>query len=828
MLLRPKIALLILPVILLQILVVIVPSYILYQQNFTQQIKNHISDSIVQAENALHVQLNAIQADSLIFSQSALLNRYLSVEDKNIRFNLMHGLLLDEFSTFMSAHPEYLEISLLMPDGYEEVSLRNKNIENLNRSKKNTQYFQNIVKSPVDVEISPMINPDNNQWSLILSRKVFQKNPVEQTLVNDDILKAYLIIKVNLGSIKNHFKHNELIRDGFVAIHNNSGEDIFTKGVNNTSSRALFKIFSSIGNSEKLHVLDWSFNDNSYIIGQKKLFDDFFFTIGWSTDELQLLLNNISITTLKNALIAMILSAFILFWALNRLLVKRIRQLSLSAKIMGLGGALWPFESKSNDELNELAITVKNMGSNLIKQKQKIHEFAFIDSLTKLPNRRQFTNDLDRQYSICKEASPDISLFFIDLDGFKQVNDTCGHQAGDALLITVAQRFKSVLRNTDSISYASQQSALTQHKVARLGGDEFTILLHGIKDREQVATVAKRLLGSLNRPIEIASSEFLISASIGIAIAAECGESAVDLLKNADAAMYEAKDMGKNTYRFFNKSAAMRSLQALEMQRELRCAIKNNELQLAYQPQVCSKTQTMIGCEALVRWHQPGKGWIPPDVFIPIAEESGLIVALGRWVILQACQQIKQWQLMGCLSVPVWVNISCVQLAKENMHQVILDCLAETGVSREQLAVEVTESSIMQGTDSIMQLEKIQAEGIKIALDDFGTGYSSLSALRGLPIDELKIDKSFITDLASGENGKAIVSAIIAMAHQLNLKVVAEGVETSTELDFLTDNGADIIQGYYFSKPLLSKDFIERLQPPAENADNYLEKSSFA
>ena len=277
--------------------------------------------------------------------------------------------------------------------------------------------------------------------------------------------------------------------------------------------------------------------------------------------------------------------------------------------------------------------------------------------------------------------------------------------------------------------------------------------------------------------------------------------------------MYEAKKQGKNTYRFFSRSAALKSLKTLEIKEALRRAIDANELKIAYQPQFATDSEKILGCEALVRWKWQDKGWISPDVFIPIAESSDLIIPLGRWILLEACHQIRQWQLMGYQTIPVSVNLSNVQLAKENMPQVVQDCLAETGLRAEHLTLEVTESSIMQGHDSIAQLEKIQSEGVRIALDDFGTGYSSLSALKGLPINELKIDKSFISDLNRDKDGKAIVSAIIAMAHQLNLKVVAEGVETKEELDYLKQQKTDIIQGYYFSKPLMPNELMKLLSP---------------
>lgn len=814
--LKPKIAVLILPIILLQIIVLVIPSFILYQKYFSEQMKEHISDSISQVQNSLQTQLGALEADSLLFSQSAVLNKYIQFEDKNMRSDYMHSEVLDEFSSFMNAHPEYIEISLLTLDGDEKVSLLNDEINNLTDKEQNSFYFQNIAGSVSDFEITPLINPDTEQWTLVLARKVFQQSLIEHSASTPKDVMGYLIVKVGFNFMDNLFKDNSLLDNGFMVIHNSKGAPVIVKGDHKVAASSTFKRFAAMTHSNKLQFTDWSVSDNSYLVGQKQLHNNLFCSIGWPKSELDNLLKNIGYSSLLNSLFVIILSTLILFWILNKLLIKPILQLSLSAQKMGQQRGQWSYQSNSRDELSDLADTIKKMGQGLLEQKQKVHEIAHIDNLTKLPNRRQFTDELESHYCDTEEALPDIALLFIDLDGFKQINDTYGHGIGDHLLVIVAQRLKNILRADDRINFAAGNSALRQHKIARLGGDEFTVLLNGIKERKAAERVAKRILNALSTTITIANREFLISASIGIALAAESGKNAVDLLKNADTAMYEAKVKGKNTYRFFNKSAALKSLKSMEIKEDLRRAINNNELQLAYQPQISTKTGRMVGCEALVRWNQPGKGWISPELFIPIAEQSGLIVSLGRWVLQQACQQIKQWQQMGYSTVPVWVNVSCIQLAREDMHQVIMDCLAETELEPGLLAVEVTESSIIQGTNSIIQLEKIQSEGIRVALDDFGTGYSSLSALRGLPIDKVKIDKSFITDLSNGEDGKAIVSAIIAMAHQLNLQVVAEGIETAEELDFLEQSNADIIQGYYFNKPLLTNEFTEKLQTVTE------------
>jgi len=803
--LKPKIVLVFLPVIVVQILVLLIPLFLTYQDYISEQVKGQIKDSTEQVQTALNNQIAAIEADSSIFAHSLILERYLRTEDESIRFNIMHQVLLKEFATFMHAHPEYIEISLIMADGYEEVSLVNDNIINLTDEEQDTSYFKHIAASVANFEVSSMLNPDTNQWVLVAARKVFQKSLIEQSGSTKATVMGYLIVKTSFDFIDYLFKHNSLIDNGFMILSDVNGTPITMKVNDDFSTDKQLKVLSENGHSKQLKISTWSLDNESYIVGHKKLTDELLYSIGWPESELDKLFTSIGYTSLQNSLIVICFSGLIFFFILNKLLVSPILQLSLSAKRMGQGDNHWSFQSEANDELTELAHTIKDMGQGLLQEKQKVHEIAYQDSLTHLPNRRQFISELEHQYCGHDADLPDIALLFLDLDGFKQVNDTCGHETGDQVLIIFAERLKQVLRADENLGYGVNS---IKHQIARLGGDEFTILLKGVTHRNTAGRIAERILNTFANPIVIADQEFSIGVSIGISLAAENGDNAVELLKNADTAMYNAKMQGKNTYRFFSKTAALKSLKVLQIKEDLRRAINSNELKVVYQPQICTATGKMLGCEALVRWNQPGTGWVSPDVFIPIAEESGLIIPLGKWVLREACQQIKQWQSMGYPVVRVSVNVSCVQLAREDMYQVVQGCLSETGLSAALLTVEVTESSILQGSDSIVQLEQLQSAGIRIALDDFGTGYSSLSALRGLPINELKIDKSFITDLSSGKDGEAIVSAIIAMAHQLGLQIVAEGVETFAELNFLEQTNADIIQGYYFSKPLNENDFI--------------------
>lgn len=429
--------------------------------------------------------------------------------------------------------------------------------------------------------------------------------------------------------------------------------------------------------------------------------------------------------------------------------------------------------------------------SCLKQVERKLSHLAHYDALTQLPNRSLMLDRLQLSLATAHRHNRRVTVVFIDLDRFKYVNDSLGHDAGDLLLKTVAQRLTECIRKTDTAS--------------RLGGDEFVLLLEDQANEDSTFHCIERILNYISEPIELNGHALNVTCSIGCSIFPEDGEDAGTLLKRADAAMYKAKEIGRANYQFFTPEIQDKIDKRVMLEAELRCAIEKDEFELYYQPQVDIRTGCIVGVEALIRWQHSQKGLISPAEFIPLAEESGLIMQLGRWVMLEACRQNRQWQVEGLPVVPISVNVSNIQLAQEDMYQTVFDCLHETGLQPELLKFEVTESSIMQGKESIHQLQKIRKSGVLVSLDDFGTGYSSLSALRGLPIDELKIDKSFISDLASGDDGRAIVSAIIAMAKQLHLDIVAEGVETSAELEFLRENKVDIIQGYYFSKPLAAE-----------------------
>ena len=421
----------------------------------------------------------------------------------------------------------------------------------------------------------------------------------------------------------------------------------------------------------------------------------------------------------------------------------------------------------------------------------RMQHIAQHDSLTGLPNRLALLMRLAQLLLEARRHDWKVGIMFIDLDRFKIINDTLGHQVGDEMLREVACRLSAVVRETDF--------------VARLGGDEFVVILPGISNPADCALVASKIVNALSTPIEAECHELHTSPSIGISIFPDDGPDGDSILKNADTAMYHAKAAGRNNYQFFASDMNQQATERLNIERKLRHAISRNEFALVYQPQFGADGKHPTGVEALLRWHHPSDGMIPPDRFIPVAEETGMIVEIGDWVMHTACREMQHWIDNGLKPLRVAVNVSARQLRRRDFCETVAGALAESGLPAELLELEITESSVMENPQEASHiLERLGRMGVSLAIDDFGTGYSSLAYLKLFPIDHLKIDRSFVRDIEHDLNDRAIAFGTIALAHSLGLNVIAEGVETADQLELLRSNGCDEVQGYLFSQPLNS------------------------
>ena len=450
-------------------------------------------------------------------------------------------------------------------------------------------------------------------------------------------------------------------------------------------------------------------------------------------------------------------------------------------------------------ELIEIAAELKQEMAGRIEAQERITYLAYHDPLTNLPNRLHFTEHLNHGIQLAKRMARLVAILFLDLDGFKMINDSMGHQAGDLLLIEVSKRLKAMLRASDVL--------------ARLGGDEFVILLEDIADASAIEIIAGKVLNIFSEPFILNRQECFISTSIGVAVYPVDGETGEVLIKNADIAMYHAKERGKNQYVLCSPSIKNRVMETMKMSNQLFRALERKEFEVYYQPQINCSTNLIVGAEALIRWNHPELGQVLPGMFIPIAEQTGLILPIGEWVLHTSCVQAKAWQIAGYPRIRMGVNLSIRQFQNHDIAGEVQAILEDTNLDPEYLELEITESIAVHEKDYVFNaLFALRDMGIHISIDDFGTEYSSMNHLKQLPVDRIKIPMPFVQGIDASPKDEAITKSIIVLAKSLGLKVTAEGVETKAQYDFLTQRMCDEIQGYYYFKPMTASDFEKLLE----------------
>ena len=453
---------------------------------------------------------------------------------------------------------------------------------------------------------------------------------------------------------------------------------------------------------------------------------------------------------------------------------------------------------------------------------KKIHSMAYYDSLTGLPNRPLFKEQCDTALARAREGNDVLAIFNIDLNRFKRINDSLGTTIGDAVLVEMATRLSKFVDELNEKDAAGKSQA--DRCLACFGGDEFALVLSASSVSVGFTSIATQLRNRIAEPLMIDGHEFVVTGSIGTAKYPEHGASVEGLLKNAESARNDAKRLGRNSQEMYRSSMSSGVTERLNLENELRRAIENDELSMSYQPKYCARTLEQNGAEALLRWHHPRRGIIPPSIFIPIAEESGLIADLGRWVSDRVCEQISLWQYFGVSPGPIAINISGQEFGLGDPVATLTEAINKAGISASALELEITETVLLSDIRSVMlALHSLREEGFTLAVDDFGTGYSSLRYLQKFPVDVLKIDSSFVRDVERNTDSRAICTAIIALARGLGLTVVGEGVETNWQLEFLKREACDTAQGYLLSKPLSADDFTDRLR---RDSSRYLARTS--
>ncbi len=486
---------------------------------------------------------------------------------------------------------------------------------------------------------------------------------------------------------------------------------------------------------------------------------------------------------------------------------ERFRVLRAGGETRWLHVFTFPMRS-ADGEVHSVGGVAHDITASMLAE-ERLVQLAHYDNLTELPNRLLFRDRLDHGLNLARRNEWKLGLIFIDLDRFKVVNDTLGHLAGDRLLQEVSRRLRDTLRASDT--------------VGRLGGDEFAVLIPKIEDNQEAAVVARKILDVLAAPFSLEGTEAFTSGSLGITVFPTDAEDSENLLRHADTAMYRAKELGRNNYQFYTAAMNERALEKMQLEADLRRALANDEFVLHFQPKASCVSGKVFGVEALLRWQHPTRGLVSPAHFIPMLEETGLIVPVGEWVLRNACATVAQWHRERLPPLSVSVNVSGAQLNSGGLDEVVKAALNATGLEPQYLDLELTESLLMRDAEqAIATLDRLKAIGVHISVDDFGTGYSSLSYLKRIPLDWVKVDRSFVQDITADPSDASITRAVITMAHNLQLKVIAEGVETEGQLGLLIANKCDAIQGYYFSKPLPAEELVAFLHADKRLASNLM------
>ncbi len=660
--------------------------------------------------------------------------------------------------------------------------------------------FFRISKKPndIDAKLPKTLNNDffnersNNKLNMVSIQPIYRdpKNnkseivgyiETNRNLSSDDLNK---LVDVDNLILKYYFDHNT------IRVQHN--DHMHTSNIKEFDS---LPVLCSEYNYENLYL---GSNEHYFFSAVKiPLQKDFLLlTANINKSELQQALMQ-SKTMLVVSIVAIVIVTLIIsLILLNSLLSVPLKRLLDGIGIIAKGDYSHKISIKNNDELGLISREFNKMAQTINERESQLDELAHYDVLTKMPNRAMFLKSLENAINRAERNKTKLAVFFLDLDEFKSINDTLGHNIGDKLLVKVASNLSQVMRRNDLL--------------ARIGGDEFNILIEDLSSAVTAEEIAHKMVEQMNLPIVIDNNQMHITGSIGIAIYPDDARDSMTLLKNADIAMYNAKDNGKNRYKFFSQELSISLENRTKMLKELKEALKKDEFKLYYQPKFSLENGYIYAAEALIRWENPTLGFVTPDQFIPLAEESGEIIKIGAWVIEQACKDFASWKEQGLPISQVSVNVSNVQFSQHNIIRTLQNAIEKAGIAPQSLEIEMTESYVYENSDKALEvLHKIREIGIDIAMDDFGTGYSSMSYLKQLPLSRLKIDKSFIDDIPHNDDDVEITKIIIALAKVMGLEITAEGIETQEQIQFLQELDCNEGQGYICSKPLPNKNFID-------------------
>ena len=787
--LQSKITLTVVPLIVLPLCAVGILAYIELWNHSAAQSKQQIQGYLHQLTDDYLNQIRDAEITLESLANDSLLKDYLLTADEEYRYRLMQRPLLRKLANYQQANPALYELRVLMADGFEELRSSNQNISNHSEDEYRSAFFVSALKQRDQNDSFVGINPDNGELALFVTRPVKLRQTASEGINREATLRGLLSATQSIEDIGNHDLPPPWDQ-GHVMLTNALGKHLHGQhALSQTPHWCPDNLIPRVDG--RWHTIE--LDARQFLHFSQQLGPNLY---------LQALLPQQAIHASSRKVGSIIISMMVLTLIVAIPFILFLLHRQILAPIQSLNRAFDDFGSKrqrvevpklGSDEIGELCQSFNQMSQQLDDSHRQIHQLAYRDSLTGLSNRASFLNKLDRALERAKPQRKPLALLFLDLDNFKPVNDNLGHQAGDQLLQMIAQRLRQNLRDSDQLTLPGTP------QYARLGGDEFTVLLPVLDEPEQAGIVAQRIIELITQPFQINEQAIYIGTSIGIAVFPKDAHSADELISHADVAMYQAKKSGKNCYRYFSHHFNEEVRQQADLEQRLHRAVEQQAFEVHYQPILELSNRDVYALEALIRWNDQELGSVPPGRFIPIAEQSGLIVPIGLWVLEEVSRQQRAWLDAGYPPTKVGINLSALELAQKNFVGTVRRLLEKYRITPDQLYFELTETAVMNNARQVIRnLKGLSRIGIHIALDDFGTGYSSLSYLKILPIDILKIDRSFIMHL-SEDNNCVILEAVVSMAHALGLKVVAEGVEVEEHLHHLERLGCDRVQGYLFS-----------------------------
>ncbi len=790
--------LVVIPLVVVPLLVLGITAFGYLLESEQHKLMNNMASSLAHIRQKVDMNFSKIEANLELLATDGEMMRYGVIEDEYTRYKIYQRGLLERFKSYQENFPLYEEIRFILLDGYEDSHWAAPQYKNLSEDESSRSWYPLLPTQAGSTLHLIEDNPDTGHKSLYSFKPLLLRNTSTEDSSQPKTLRGFLATTITLEWLKQELKSLLNGPNQFVAFINMNNEQLFNFGHEGVASH--------LTKGTGIQLLNTA-EGGIYQVRENTLFG---YSLVYLVNEIQVYekASQLALSIIVITLVSIAFTLLVLLFLLRYSMIRPLQALKLASKNIASGELNTSVSNFGCDELSDLSHSFNHMAKTLVESDEKIRYIAYHDSLTRLPNRRMFQYLLNNAIAASDRNQDKLALIFLDVDNFKMVNDSLGHDIGDMLLQQFAGRIGECLRDEDAVLVpddvnSPSENPLTHDLVARLGGDEFTVLLPHLKHATDASFVAQRIIQSMTKPFFVNDHHFKITTSIGITVYPDNGKKSDELIKFADIAMYHAKSLGKNNFQFYSNVLNEAIADRIDRENELREAIEKHQLSVYFQPQILTKTGTICGLEALVRWHHPEKGLISPLNFITLAEETGMIIELGTWVMYESCRIAKDWLKKGLLDFRVSVNVSSRQFERQDVALLIDDALRENELPARYLAVELTESVIMSSREkNIATLTKIKENGVKISLDDFGTGYSSLSYLRTFPVDTLKIDQQFIKDSETDLEVRSIISAIVMMAHALGLEVVAEGVESKDEFLYLQSINCDIIQGYYFSKAL--------------------------